>query len=47
MNEDDIDVEELDETGDPPVPPELIEIHVELEKHGMSPKEFKSAFSNS
>lgn len=47
MNEDDIDVEELDETGDPSVPPELIEIHVELEKHGIGPEEFSNAFSNS
>lgn len=46
-NENDIDVEELNENGDPLVPTELLELHVELEVAGTTAEEFKSAFGNS
>lgn len=34
------------ETGDPSVPTELLELHLELEEAGVTPEQFKEAFSN-
>lgn len=33
--------ESLDEVGDPSVPTELLELHIELEERGATPEEFK------
>jgi len=46
-NEEIEEVETLSELGDPSVPPELLEIHVDLEVAGMTPEEFADAFGNS
>ena len=36
----------VEETGDPAVPTELLELHMELEENGTTPEEFKEAFGN-
>ena len=38
------DNEEVEETGDPAVPTDLLELHVDLEEQGVSPEEFKEAY---
>jgi hypothetical protein len=35
-----------EEIGDPSVPADLLELHVELEQKNMTPKQFKEVFSN-
>ena len=35
-----------EELGDPAVPTELLELHLELEENGTTPEEFKEAFGN-
>jgi len=35
-----------EETGDPSVPTELLEMHVLLEETGMTPDQFKEAFGD-
>lgn len=42
-------VDEIEEdlsTGDPSVPPELLEIHVALEETGTTPEEFEKEFGS-
>lgn len=34
------------ETGDPSVPTELLELHVELEENDTTPEQFKEVFGN-
>lgn len=36
--------EEIEEPGDPSVPPELIDLHLDLEEAEMTPEEFKEVF---
>lgn len=38
--------EELEEEGNPSVPTDLMEIHVALEDSGVTPEEFKEAYSD-
>lgn len=35
-----------DGDGDPSVPTELLEIHLECEDHGITPEQFKEAFGS-
>lgn len=36
----------MDEDESPAVPTELLELHVELEERGVSPQQFKEAYSD-
>ena len=38
--------EEMEEFGDPAVPTELLELHLDLEESGVSPEEFKEVFGH-
>lgn len=41
-----MDNEDLEKETSPSVPTELMELHVQLEKAGVTPKQFKEAYGN-
>ena len=46
MTDEPIEEEAEDETGDPSVPTDLLDLYVQLEEAGVTPQEFGEVFDN-